>query len=328
MLVPRWRALSAAALCAAVAGSCLMATPSLAAAPPPVVARALAAAPTLPAGPPSAGVTTSAPRAGADPGATGTPEDPGAAGTPEDPGATGTPADPMAAAIAQRIIDDPEFRREFILLIQARIADEPSFRDWFIAEVTAKTEADPTFAAIWRAALRAGHAESLAKAGPTTWTGRPIMHPGGYQFAPNITRWAELVLSVMAEHNIDPYYLPGILAQIQQESSGNPNAVNNWDVNADRGYASMGLLQVIAPTYRVYAPEGYEGTLIKITVRGADVAQQFASPWQTVPYSNIWASLNYVINSYGYGKFKSWNNGRNSAYVRDAGVPRGPVVNR
>lgn len=46
---------------------------------------------------------------------------------------------------------------------------------------------------------------------------------------------------------------------MRTESNGNPNAVNNWDINAKNGTPSKGLLQVIDPTFRQYA--GYSHKL-------------------------------------------------------------------
>jgi SLT domain-containing protein len=42
------------------------------------------------------------------------------------------------------------------------------------------------------------------------------------------------------------------------ESSGNPDAVNNWDSNAAAGTPSIGLMQVIQPTFDAYALPGYD----------------------------------------------------------------------
>jgi hypothetical protein len=141
----------------------------------------------------------------------------------------------------------------------------------------------------------------------------PLRHPNGSAFYPNVIRWANTVQAVMKELGIPARYLPGILAQFQQESSGRPNAVNRTDSNARRGYASMGLLQVIAPTYRTYAKPGFKGTLIRST-SAAGMASSSSSPWMTSPFTNIWAALNYVLRTYGMGKFDYWNRGWNSAY--------------
>lgn len=140
-------------------------------------------------------------------------------------------------------------------------------------------------------------AAALAKMGPSQWKGGKLRHPRGGKIDPKVVRWANVTLVVMDELNIPKNRLPGILAQMQQESSGNPKAVNKWDSNARRGTPSKGLLQVIAPTYRHYAKKGFRDT-----------------KYQTVPYTNIYAALSYVKDAYGYGKFKSWNNGANQGY--------------
>ena len=44
-----------------------------------------------------------------------------------------------------------------------------------------------------------------------------------------------------------------LLMQMKSESGGNPNAINNWDINAKMGIPSKGLMQVIDPTFRAYA---------------------------------------------------------------------------
>lgn len=133
--------------------------------------------------------------------------------------------------------------------------------------------------------------------GPSTWVGPVLRHPSGSKFPGQVLRWANLVLAVMTEHKIPQRYLPGILAQIQQESGGDPAVVNNWDSNAARGTPSKGLLQVIAPTYRSNAKPGYT-----------------SAKYQAVPYTNIWAALNYVKKRYGMGKFAAWGAGQNQGY--------------
>jgi len=133
--------------------------------------------------------------------------------------------------------------------------------------------------------------------GPSAWTGPKLEHPNGGAFPDEVLQWANLTQTVMAEHDVPAKYLPGILAQMQQESSGNPDAVNDWDSNAVAGTPSKGLLQVIAPTYQAYAKPGYKDL-----------------KYQAVPYTNIWASMSYVKDTYGMGKFKLWNAGENPGY--------------
>ncbi|WP_205714725.1 transglycosylase SLT domain-containing protein, partial [Klebsiella pneumoniae] len=46
-----------------------------------------------------------------------------------------------------------------------------------------------------------------------------------------------------------------------KESNGNPNAVNNWDINAKRGMASQGLMQTIPATFNAYKMKGHGNIL-------------------------------------------------------------------
>jgi soluble lytic murein transglycosylase-like protein len=66
---------------------------------------------------------------------------------------------------------------------------------------------------------------------------------------------------------------------IQHESSGNPNAINNWDSNAAAGHPSEGLMQTIGPTFNSYALPGHDQILN--------------------PVDNIIAGVRYAISRYG-----------------------------
>lgn len=95
-----------------------------------------------------------------------------------------------------------------------------------------------------------------------------------------VQRWAGLVLQVLALLHQSPAWLGTVLRRMNQESGGNPYAVNLWDVNAARGTPSMGLMQVISPTFAAYA-NGFSGLGI------------------FNPLANIFAGLNYALHRYG-----------------------------
>lgn len=138
-------------------------------------------------------------------------------------------------------------------------------------------------------------------------------HPRtGQEYYPTVARWAPTVLAVMDAKGIDDDYLPGILAQIQQESAGIPDAVNGWDSNWQAGIASWGLLQIIAPTYQANAKPGYAGMMTTRVVNG--LPQQFVG-YMVQPEYNIWAALTYVQARYGNARFDTWNRGSNAAYA-------------
>ena len=70
-----------------------------------------------------------------------------------------------------------------------------------------------------------------------------------------------------------------LLYQMKTESGGNPNAINNWDINAINGTPSKGLMQVIDPTFQAYKMPGYNNI------------------WD--PLSNMLAAIRYTLSRYG-----------------------------
>ncbi|MCF2128540.1 transglycosylase SLT domain-containing protein [Streptomyces sp. NPDC049936] len=95
----------------------------------------------------------------------------------------------------------------------------------------------------------------------------------------NLDGWIRESLDVMAQHGIPGSY-EGIHRNIMRESSGNPLAINNWDINAINGTPSKGLLQVIDPTFQAYHVEG--------------------TSWDPYdPVANITAACNYAADRYG-----------------------------
>lgn len=55
---------------------------------------------------------------------------------------------------------------------------------------------------------------------------------------------------------VPDWWLPYLRTIAIKESSGNPNAVNRWDINAKRGTPSKGLMQTIEPTFNRYKLPG------------------------------------------------------------------------
>ncbi|WP_151771823.1 transglycosylase SLT domain-containing protein [Streptomyces abyssomicinicus] len=95
----------------------------------------------------------------------------------------------------------------------------------------------------------------------------------------NLDAWINEALDVMEKHDIPGTY-EGIHRNVMRESSGNPLAINDWDINAVNGIPSKGLLQVIDPTFDEYHVEGTG-----------------SSPFD--PVANIAAACNYAADRYG-----------------------------
>ncbi|MFD3549538.1 transglycosylase SLT domain-containing protein [Streptomyces sp. NPDC058655] len=98
-------------------------------------------------------------------------------------------------------------------------------------------------------------------------------------FANNLDGWIKEALFIMKREGIPGSYA-GIHRNVMRESSGNPMAINNWDINARNGIPSKGLLQVIAPTFKTYHVKGTKFD-------------------QYDPVANIVAACNYAADRYG-----------------------------
>ncbi|SCK39974.1 transglycosylase family protein [Streptomyces sp. WMMB 322] len=105
------------------------------------------------------------------------------------------------------------------------------------------------------------------------------VHSSGSKYGNNLDGWIREALDIMKSKNIPGTY-DGIKRNIIRESGGNPNAVNNWDINAQNGTPSKGLLQTIKPTFDSYHVEGTSWSM-------------------TDPVANIVAACNYAAARYG-----------------------------
>jgi hypothetical protein len=110
----------------------------------------------------------------------------------------------------------------------------------------------------------------------------PAATTGSSSSGSGVGRWASDVRTAMTMRGLNPGGpdFQRIMNQIQLESSGNPNAINLTDSNARKGTPSIGLLQVIQPTFDHYAYPGYSANIRD-------------------PMSNILASIGYMLGRYG-----------------------------
>lgn len=120
-------------------------------------------------------------------------------------------------------------------------------------------------------------------------TAAPAGVEGG-KFPPMVERWRSLGLDVLGK--VGQYkglsltqYIDRMLNQIRTESSGDPNAINNYDINARRGDPSIGLLQVIGSTFRA----ALKGTPFEYLIAAG----------QRDPRASLTSSTLYSLNRYG-----------------------------
>lgn len=104
---------------------------------------------------------------------------------------------------------------------------------------------------------------------------------GAYQGAvgAGVEQWRPLVEKVLKAKGLPLTLTDTTLRRMNQESGGNPRAINLWDSNAAKGTPSKGLMQTIDTTFQANKDPGYD-----------DI-------WD--PESNIRASINYTLRTYG-----------------------------
>ncbi|MEV5875182.1 transglycosylase SLT domain-containing protein [Streptomyces sp. NPDC052101] len=156
---------------------------------------------------------------------------------------------------------------------QKKAADEAA------AKLDAVKQAAAKKAAADAAAKKAAQ-DRAAKEAASRSTQRVDMQPvAAKTYANNLDGWIRQALDIMQQHNIPGSY-SGLHRNIIRESSGNPMAINNWDINAANGIPSKGLLQVIQPTFNSYHVSGTSWNIYD-------------------PVANITAAANYAAHRYG-----------------------------
>lgn len=100
--------------------------------------------------------------------------------------------------------------------------------------------------------------------------------PGGG----GVERWRPLVETLLKRYGHSLSNTDLTLRRMNQESGGNPRAINNWDINAKNGVPSKGLMQVIDPTFRAHRDPALSPDI-----------------WD--PMANVAASMRYAMSRYG-----------------------------
>ncbi|PWV81970.1 Transglycosylase SLT domain-containing protein [Prauserella marina] len=97
----------------------------------------------------------------------------------------------------------------------------------------------------------------------------------------NVEQWIREAIKTLRANGISVTEddVDEIWTIIEQESGGDPHAINDWDSNAARGTPSKGLMQCIDPTFQVYKLAGHD-----------DIYD---------PVDNIIACVRYTFDRYG-----------------------------
>jgi tape measure domain-containing protein len=100
--------------------------------------------------------------------------------------------------------------------------------------------------------------------------------PGGAAVVGRLGQW---IAQAIALTGVPGSWAPALARRAMFESAGNPGAINLWDINAQRGTPSMGLMQTIGPTFNAYKLPG------------------FGNVWN--PVHNLIAAIRYIKARYG-----------------------------
>jgi SLT domain-containing protein len=101
-----------------------------------------------------------------------------------------------------------------------------------------------------------------------------------------VKRWTGVVRQALGLVGQPAAYTGITLRRMNQESGGNPTIVNKWDSNWKAGYPSVGLMQVIRPTFQSHA-----GRFRK--------TGPFSYGVSVNPLANVYASMRYALAAYG-----------------------------
>ncbi|SOD87573.1 transglycosylase SLT domain-containing protein [Streptomyces sp. Ag109_G2-15] len=193
---------------------------------------------------------------------------------------TGAPA--VAAQVAAQPAKDVKGTLTGQLATESVKLDTFAAKQKAAVDAAAKKQAEAAAKqkAAAEAAAKKAAQERAAKEAASRSAQRPQMQlVAAKTYANNLDGWIRQALDIMKSKGIPGSY-NGLHKNIMRESSGNPMAINNWDINAINGIPSKGLLQVIPPTFNAYHVAGTSWNIYD-------------------PVANITAAANYAADKYG-----------------------------
>ncbi|MFC9289891.1 transglycosylase SLT domain-containing protein [Streptomyces sp. NPDC057052] len=164
--------------------------------------------------------------------------------------------------------------------VKASVTDQLAATSLKVQAIEARKQASADAVAAKKAAAKKAAAARAAKAAASRSVQRPVVKQVAVKSYPNnLDGWIREALGIMKKKGIPGSY-HGLHKNIMRESSGNPQAINDWDINAINGIPSKGLLQVIPPTFKAYHVPGTSWNIYD-------------------PVANITAAANYAADRYG-----------------------------
>ncbi|MYV38216.1 transglycosylase SLT domain-containing protein [Streptomyces sp. SID1328] len=196
------------------------------------------------------------------------------------PGGATTVAGGTPAVAAKPVAAEQSQTRDLHATLSSPLTSDKVKLDAIAAKQKAAARQKAADAAKKAAAERKAAESRSAKKAADRSAKRPQMETvAAKTYRNNLDGWIRQSLDIMRAKGIPGSY-HGLHKNIMRESSGNPRAINGWDINAVNGVPSKGLLQVIPPTFSAYHVKG--------------------TSWDIYdPVANITAAANYAAHRYG-----------------------------
>ncbi|MFF5272073.1 peptidoglycan DD-metalloendopeptidase family protein, partial [Bacillus subtilis] len=113
----------------------------------------------------------------------------------------------------------------------------------------------------------------------------------------NARRAIQKAQSILGGRYKSSYITEQMMRVAKRESNFQSDAVNNWDINAQKGTPSKGMFQMIEPSFRAYAKPGH-ANILNPTDEAISAMRYIVGKW--VPIMGSWRSAFKRAGDYAY----------------------------
>lgn len=134
---------------------------------------------------------------------------------------------------------------------------------------------------------------------PLTWAKQAAKAGGGVGGSGSAAarRAIQRAQSILGGRYKSSYITEQMMRVAKRESNFQSDAVNNWDVNAQKGTPSKGMFQMIEPSFRAYAKPGH-GNILNPTDEAISAMRYIVGKW--VPIMGSWRSAFKRAGDFAY----------------------------
>ena len=147
--------------------------------------------------------------------------------------------------------------------------------------------------------MRGSHPGNDTAVDPMQWL-KSLKGSGGAVGGSGYTNARNAILkaqAILGGRYRSPFITNEMLRVAKRESNYTSDAVNNWDINAQRGTPSKGMFQMIEPSFRAYAIRGH-GNILNSVDEAISAMRYIVGKW--VPIMGSWRSAFKRAGDYAY----------------------------